>query len=332
MPPTTKATAAEVISVSPPAKLVIQHFGNLGRRLSLALDANPGVRRGIVTIALGSLGVSAFSYVNPATTISLFSRELELGGATYADMKQRIDFVATIASVVAAYALALCGLSLVASVTDPDTREQVELEQLKTERRTIEANIAEHGGDADVLHTINLSLVQLTEYYTLSKNQARGSFLISVAALIFGFITLISGVWLLYLPVSDTSGVRAVSVVSVIGGVLTQFIGASYFYLYNKTIYQLNYFYDRLVALQDTMLAIKLCDGIGDKDRQAALRETLILAIMDSRANANGINRDARRTPARQRSRKPRTEDTATQRSTTQSVPAPASSPNGTAE
>ena len=68
--------------------------------------------------------------------------------------------------------------------------------------------------------------------------------------------------------------------ISAIGGVLVQFIGGAYLHIYNKSLSQLNYFYDKLVTMQDTMLAIRLVDQIRDKERQLAIREKLIYELI----------------------------------------------------
>ena len=192
----------------------------------------------------------------------------------------------------------VCLSSFLGEYTSETSELQEELAPIRQERIAIQARIAQEPR-ADVLDTIQLSLNQLAEYYTISKGQARGSFLVSVGAMILGFVTLISGIWILFIPSADPASIRTISTVSTIGGVLTQFIGASYFYLYNKTIAQMNYFYDRLVKLQDTMLSIRLCDGIEDKALQYDLREKLVLTILRGSYEDTG----ARRFPSKPRAR-----------------------------
>lgn len=45
-------------------------------------------------------------------------------------------------------------------------------------------------------------------------------------------------------------------------GIITDFIAATYFYLYKKSIEQLNMYFKELIKIQDTMLAIELCNKI----------------------------------------------------------------------
>jgi len=269
---------------------IIEYISWVTSRSRRYLDRNRKLRR---TIFLTSISVLILSVCYYVSDYQPFSNP---------EVARRLSIVTAVSSIVALYAIAICVISVVTSLPAYPDPERIELEKLKAERHAIEERMAATAsknageGGRSVLETIHLSLVQLTEYYTLSKNQARGSFLISVAALIFGFATLISGIWLLYLPISEASGVRAVAAVSAIGGLVSQFIGASYFYLYNKTIAQLTYFYDRLVRLQDTMLAVTLCDSITNLEKQADLREVLILALMDGRQEGTRKTNSARST------------------------------------
>ncbi|MGC2695655.1 MAG: hypothetical protein WA738_07685 [Candidatus Angelobacter sp.] len=154
---------------------------------------------------------------------------------------------------------------------------EVELAPIRRERKEIRERI-EHGPSAaNVLSTIELGLNQITEYYTINKSQARKSFSFSVFAVVMGLVTLIGGAWLFYFGKTPNVGLAALS---GIGGLLLQFIGGASFYIYNKSLAQLNYFYDKLVRMQDTMLSIQLCDQLEDKARQSAIRERLILEIL----------------------------------------------------
>jgi hypothetical protein len=75
---------------------------------------------------------------------------------------------------------------------------------------------------------------KLDEYYNLNKQQARRSFSASIAAVGVGFATIIVSVLYAHDPNAKFVGGLA--------GVLGQFIGASFFYLHNKSLNQLNLF------------------------------------------------------------------------------------------
>jgi hypothetical protein len=149
---------------------------------------------------------------------------------------------------------------------------ELELEPLHKERQEIQQRIKKES-KPNVIDIIQLNLNQISEYYTINKSQARRSFAFSVFSVVTGLVTLIGGIWLSFL------GKTQVAAISASGGVLLQFIGGASFYIYNKSLTQLNYFYETLIRTQDTMLSIQLCDEL-DEARQDEIREKLILEIV----------------------------------------------------
>ncbi len=170
----------------------------------------------------------------------------------------------------------------------------LELEPIRKEREEIRQRI-ERDPSANVLNTIELGLNQITEYYTINKSQARNSFAFSVFAVVTGLVTLVGGAWLFYFGKYPNS---QLATLSSIGGILLQFIGGASFYIYNKSLVQLNYFYDKLLRMQDTMLSIQLCNQLDDKSRQSEIRERLILEILTRRGEIiptiRGVESDGR--------------------------------------
>jgi hypothetical protein len=102
---------------------------------------------------------------------------------------------------------------------------RLELKSLHEERKDITDRLADKQRP-DILDTIQLSLNQLNEYYTINKSQARNSFSFSVSAVVFGLATTIGGIWIFYL--GDNPRVD-VAVITSLSGVLLQFIGGAYF-------------------------------------------------------------------------------------------------------
>jgi hypothetical protein len=153
---------------------------------------------------------------------------------------------------------------------------QLELESLHEERKRITERLAETP-KPDILDTIQLSLNQLSEYYTINKSQARNSFTFSVFAIVVGLATLVGGIWIFYFRESPQLEMAAIT---SIAGVLSQFIGGAYFYLYRRSQEQLNFFFEQLVKMQDTMLSVKLCEQVQPPEKQVDLREKIILTLL----------------------------------------------------
>lgn len=159
---------------------------------------------------------------------------------------------------------------------------ELELKRLTEERIELKKKVEEtvEKGESDsvesVFNIIQLNLNQTTEYYTINKGQARKSFGISVTAIVIGSLTILVGIYLVYFGDG-----QKISVISIISGVVLEIIGGMYFVIYNKSIKQLNYFYNKLEKVQDTMLAIELTNGIEDKDKSLELKEKIILKLIE---------------------------------------------------
>lgn len=151
---------------------------------------------------------------------------------------------------------------------------EFELDEIKEERKVIQKRIS-HA--PQIFDTILLNLNHLTEYYVINKSQARNSFNFSIFAIILGLITIIGGIWIFYFR--DTQNLQ-LATISSISGILTEFIGASYLFLYKKTLDQLNYFYDKLTETQNIMLAVKLADSIKIEEKKAEIWVKIITSLI----------------------------------------------------
>lgn len=227
------------------------------------LKRNPSVRRTIVALSLvalvlaGSLALSSTLFIWPLPIeqispvlipiVGISSFMLFIGLAAYVGLKIKGGGVL-----------------------------QLELQSLHEERKRITERLAETP-KPDILDTIQLSLNQLNEYYTINKSQARSSFTFSVFAIVAGLATLIGGVWIFYFKESPRVDLATIT---SIAGILSQFIGGAYFYLYRRSQEQLNFFFEQLVKMQDTMLSVKLCEQVQPAERQVELREKIILTLL----------------------------------------------------
>jgi len=154
---------------------------------------------------------------------------------------------------------------------DSDT----ELKELKNERVAITQKI-ETEKELDIFHTIQLSLNQLNEYYTINKNQAKSSFRFSVFAIVIGLITILTGIWLQYLDVAKIE----ITYVTAISGLILEFIGGAYFFMYKKSLEQVNFFFGQLIKIQDTMLSINLANNIENADTKTEMNEKIISSLL----------------------------------------------------
>jgi len=162
------------------------------------------------------------------------------------------------------------------SVEKNSENYETEIKNIRTERIIINQKIDQEK-EFDIFHTIQLSLNQLNEYYTINKKQARSSFRFSVFAIVIGLITIISGIWLYYLGKTNIE----ISYISAISGVILEFIGGAYFFIYKKSLEQVNFFFGQLIKIQDTMLSINLTNNIKDETKKTEMKEKIIVSLLE---------------------------------------------------
>jgi len=116
---------------------------------------------------------------------------------------------------------------------------------------------------------------KLDAYYSLNRLHLQLSFWASIAALLIGLSILVAGITLIFMGREGLS-----SQLTTIGGVLTQFIAAGFFFLYSKNLRQLNVFYDKLIRHQDTMYAMSLTLHQIPTPRREEMLETVISMLL----------------------------------------------------
>ncbi|GEM_PF-1418996 len=155
--------------------------------------------------------------------------------------------------------------------------DKKELADIKQERDDLRHKI-EAKSEPSIFDTVQLSLNQMTEYYTINKSQARRSFNFSIFAIVVGLITIIAGVWLFYLNAAPNINL---TILTGIAGLLLEFIGGAYFFVYRKSLEQVNFFFTQLVKIQDTMLSINLAKDLGDKEKEIESVEKIIESLLE---------------------------------------------------
>lgn len=201
-------------------------------------------------------------------------------GSPQTAFQQLLGNVALFLFGIAVYLLG-CSVLALTRLRVADTSISSELERLRGEREELKKRVEVESSKGDAFDSIQLSLNQLTEYYTINKGQARNSFRSSLFALVVGLATLISGIWFFYFHQGNVQ----LAALSSISGVLIQFIGGAYFVLYRKSLEQLNFFYENLVTMQDTMLAIQLTEQL-EEGRRSEVYEKIIMSLMSRRSRS----------------------------------------------
>jgi len=128
---------------------------------------------------------------------------------------------------------------------------------------------------------IQVNLTNMEQYYLLVRTQSDKSYKLTQLCAAAGFCVLITGI--LFSLVKGASS--STTIITISSGVLIEFISAVFFYIYNKTVAQLNTYHEKLISVQDTMLALKVAQIVKDqnlKDKTMAyLTEALTSKLMN---------------------------------------------------
>lgn len=110
-------------------------------------------------------------------------------------------------------------------------------------------------------------------YYNTSLEQAKSSFRWALVAAGVGLAFLLAS-----MATIGASESRLTSVLAAIGGTVAEFVAAVNFWLYGRTLKQLNHFHERLDQLQRFLLANSICESLDAHTRQKA-RYNLVATI-----------------------------------------------------
>ncbi len=123
---------------------------------------------------------------------------------------------------------------------------------------------------------VKINFKYIDKYYLQTQVQADKSFSVSVTASIVAFLIIIAGIVLMYFDKTNSAYVATGT------GVLSEFIAAVFFFLYNKTIVKMGEYHHKLVLTQNVSLALKISEEMPEADKvksQSYLIQELIKDI-----------------------------------------------------
>lgn len=136
-------------------------------------------------------------------------------------------------------------------------RRDAECEASKVRKRLVEHLPSEARPETkdyfDALVRINVD--NLAGYYSLVKVHTNNSFVAALAMGVAGFVLVAMG---LVLGFTSSKQTTLMPYISSGAGVMSEFIAAVFFYLYNRTVQQMKGYHDSLLEVQNVLLALKL--------------------------------------------------------------------------
>ncbi|ESQ16681.1 MAG: hypothetical protein N838_25705 [Thiohalocapsa sp. PB-PSB1] len=156
----------------------------------------------------------------------------------------------------------------------------VGLVQRNAERATVErdAELLQDNLEADfVTNLVKINFKYLDKYYLQTQVQAEKSFVLSAISAAIGFSIILAGIGLMFRSQTNPA------YVTVGAGVLSEFIAAVFFYLYNRTIIKMSDYHQKLVITQNISLALKISESLPDGPRVQA--QLAIIQSLTDRVN-----------------------------------------------
>ncbi len=128
-------------------------------------------------------------------------------------------------------------------------------EKATKEKETYSGKLETATGDDVFKYVLLINISALEAYVAQTRIQAAQSFRLSQIVAVVGFLLMAAGVSMGMH--TSLSGKQAIEIAYLSAGVdlLTEFISGVFFYLYNRTLQQINLFHDRLVAMQQTSMS-----------------------------------------------------------------------------
>jgi hypothetical protein len=116
---------------------------------------------------------------------------------------------------------------------------------------------------------VRINFKYIDQYYRQTQEQANKSFILAMLACVSGLIIVGLGIIMMYQGKTDPAYVTTST------GLLTEFIAAIFFYLYNKTIVKMAEYHQKLVITQNISLALKIAQELPDAERVEAQKELI---------------------------------------------------------
>lgn len=134
-------------------------------------------------------------------------------------------------------------------------------------------------------NSIKMSYKYLDQYYLQTREQAQRGFFVTVCVAVFGAMLIFAGIVAMFFGKVEPSYVTCAS------GVITEFIAAIFFYLYNRTVSSMSRYHNKLVLSQNISIALKVSDSLPPED--SAKTKNLIVTELLKDINVHLVKDDS---------------------------------------
>ena len=164
-------------------------------------------------------------------------------------------------------------LLLVKSLLDKK-ESKAEEKEIERKLKTVEESIGVD--DIDIMKLMFSNLKELREYYVISKRQANKTFSASIFVCFLGVIIYSLGIVFTCLLNQD------ISLISIISGTTVEIISALFFWMYSKSMSQLNIYHKRLSETEKYLITIQLVERISKESLDSELHFIIESILMNN--------------------------------------------------
>ena len=122
-------------------------------------------------------------------------------------------------------------------------------------------------------NSIKMSYKYLDQYYLQTREQAQRGFFVTICVAIFGAILIGVGIVAMFLQLVQPS------MITCAAGIITEFIAAVFFYLYNRTVSSMSKYHNKLVLSHNISIALKIADSLPTQD-QVKTKDLIITELL----------------------------------------------------
>ena len=168
-------------------------------------------------------------------------------------------------------------LRLILEIAESTVRSRINVYEAENIKDDVVEDIFEN--------SIKMSYKYLDQYYLQTKQQAQKGFLATMLVAGFGALLIAGGIVAMYFGVVEPSYITCGA------GVITEFIAAVFFYLYNKTVSSMSKYHNKLVLSHNISTALKVAESLPDGNQIEA--KSLLIAELLKDINSHMTKQDS---------------------------------------
>ena len=131
-------------------------------------------------------------------------------------------------------------------------------------------------GTNDVVSLMMNNVSELREYYVISKRQANRAFSATLTICVLGFVVFVSGI------AANVFAKQNVLLYTTLSGAIIEVISGLFFWLYKKTIAQLNLYHERLGATEKYLVSMQLAEKMSAEKKDETYRYLIESIMIDN--------------------------------------------------